>query len=127
MFKKIRDFILETIKFFVETVKEEFVLILFMIIIIFILNFPLNYYIVMGGGMSNAADRIKVEDKYKSEGSLNISYVTQLDANILFYGLSYIFPTWEREDADDYKYSEEEALSLVPVCSPCFGYCFLFI
>ena len=110
MFKKIRDFIQETIKFFVETVKEEFVLILFMIIIIFILNFPLNYYIVMGGGMSNAADRIKVEDKYKSEGSLNISYVTQLDANILFYGLSYIVPTWEREDADDYKYSEEENL-----------------
>ena len=74
------------------------------------LNYPLDYYIVMGGGISNANNRIEVEEKHEVKGSFNISYVTQLDANVLFYGLSYIVPTWEREDVDLYKYKSEESI-----------------
>ena len=64
----------------------------------------------MGGGISDASSRIMVEGKNKSKGSFNISYVTQLDANLLFYGLSFLVPTWEREDANLYKYTEDENL-----------------
>ena len=92
------------------TVKEEYKFIIFMILLLCILNYPLNYYIVMGGGISDASSRISVEDKNNSKGSFNISYVSQLDANILFYGLSYVIPTWEREDVNLYKYTEEENL-----------------
>lgn len=101
MFKKFINIIMETIK-------EEYKFILFLLFLLFILNYPLNYYIVMGGGISDASSRISVEGKKNSTGSFNISYVSQLDANILFYGLSYVIPTWEREDADLYKYNEEE-------------------
>lgn len=103
MFKKILNYI-------IETIKEEYKFIIFLVVLLFILNFPLNYYIVIGGGISDASSRIEVDEKKDSKGSLNISYVSQLDANILFYGLSYIIPTWEREDANDYKYTEEENL-----------------
>ncbi len=101
MFKK-------TLNVIKETIKEEYKFIIFCILLVVVLNFPLNYYIVMGGGISDASSRISVEGKKQSKGSLNISYVSQLDANLLFYGLSYIVPMWEREDANNYKYSEEE-------------------
>ena len=103
MFKKL-------CKNLLELIKEEYKFIIFMIIFIIIMEFPLDYYIVLGGGVSDASKRIEVVDKHKSEGSLNISYVSQVDATLLFYGLSYIIPTWEREDANLYKYTEEENL-----------------
>lgn len=103
MFKKL----LNEVK---ETIKEEYKFIIFIVLLFIILNFPLNYYITVGGGISSAEDRINVEDKHESRGSFNISYVTQLDANILTYGMSYLIPTWERTSADLYKYDEEENL-----------------
>ena len=92
----------------IELIKEEYKFIIFMILFIIVLEYPLDYYIVMGGGIKDAATRIEVEDKNKSEGSFNISYVSQVDATILFYGVSYLIPTWERESVDLYKYTEEE-------------------
>lgn len=97
-------------KYIVDYVKEEYKFLLFTILLLILLNIPLNYYIIIGGGISDAAERIEVEEKYQSNGSFNISYVTQLDANVLFYAISYLMPTWEREDANNYKYSEEESL-----------------
>ena len=103
MFKKIG-------KYIVETIKEEYKFIIFLILLLIVLNYPLNYYIIMGGGISDASSRIEVEGQAKSKGSFNISYISQVDANLLFYGLSYIIPSWEREDANLYKYNEEEDL-----------------
>lgn len=103
MFKKVLNYI-------VETIKEEYKFIIVLLLVTIILNIPLNYYVTIGGGISDASDRIKVEDKYESKGSFNISYVTQLDGTILTMGLSYIIPSWERESADDYKYDKEESL-----------------
>ena len=103
MIKKIKDYI-------IETLKEEYKFIIVILLIFGILNFPLNYYITTGGGISDASSRIEVENAKKSKGSFNISYITQLDANILFYGLSYIIPSWEREDANLYKYDITESM-----------------
>ncbi len=103
MFKKIKDFI-------VETIKEEYKFIIFLFLLLLIFNFPLNYYIVIGGGIMDASERVSVDKKKSSKGSFNISYVTQVDANVMFYAISYLIPTWERENANLYKYSEEENL-----------------
>lgn len=103
MLKKIKNYI-------VETIKEEYKFIIFMFLLFIILNFPLNYYITVGGGISDAEERIKVENKNESKGSFNISYVTQLNANVLSFGLSYLIKTWERVDADLYKYDVSENL-----------------
>ncbi len=103
MFKKLFNYIKNLIK-------EEYKFIIFLILSYIVFSFPLNYYITVGGGTSDVASRIEVNDNYKSKGSFNISYVTQLNGTILTYGLSYLIPTWEREDANLYKYDESESL-----------------
>lgn len=103
MLKKVKNYI-------VDIIREEYKFIIALLLITIILNIPLNYYITVGGGISDAAKRIEVEDKYKSKGSFNISYIEQLDGNILTFGLSYIIPSWERESADLYKYDIDESI-----------------
>ena len=93
-----------------DTIKEEYKFIFCLILLYIILQFPLNYYIVVGGGTSDVSSRINVEDKYKSKGSFNISYVTELKGTIFTYLLSYVIPTWEREDANNYKYNKKESI-----------------
>ena len=91
-------------------IKEEYKFIIFLILLYIILNYPLNYYIVTGGGASDVSSRIEVTNKYKEKGSFNISYVTELQGTIFTYALSYIIPTWEREDANLYKYNDNESI-----------------
>ena len=93
-----------------NTIIEEYKFIIALLLLYSILQIPLNYYIVIGGGVSDVAKRIKVEDKYNSKGSFNISYVSELEGTILTYALSYIRPSWEREDADNYKYNANESI-----------------
>lgn len=103
MFKK-------AINIIVNEIKEDYKYILFFIVLYIVLNFPVNYYITVGGGTSDVSSRIIVDEQYKSKGSFNISYVTQLDGNVMSYLLSYIIPTWEKEDANAYKYTVTESL-----------------
>ena len=98
-FKEIKDYIKEEWKFFIV-----------LLLIYFILQINVNYYIVTGGGISDVSSRIKVEEKYQGKGSFNISYVTELQGTIFSYLLSYVIPTWERESADLYKYSTKESI-----------------
>ena len=99
MYKKITEFI-----------KSEYKFLLFLVFIYILLNFPLDYYIVVGGGVSDVSSRIKVEEKYKSKGSFNISYVTELKGTVMTYLLSYIIPSWERESTSKYKYNDKESI-----------------
>lgn len=93
-----------------DTIKEEYKFIIILLLLYIILQFPLNYYITIGGGMSDISKRIEVEDKYESKGSFNLCYVEQLKGNIMTYLMSYIIPTWERESTNDYKYNVEESI-----------------
>ena len=95
---------------FIELIKEEYKFLIFLILLFILFRFPLNYYIIIGGGTSDVSSRIKVEDKYQSKGSFNISYVTELKGTLLTYALSYIIPKWERESADNYKYNDSESI-----------------
>lgn len=97
-------------KIIITFIKEEFKFILFLLLLYIVLQYPLNYYIVVGGGTSDVSSRIQVKDGYKHKGSFNISYVTEIKGTILTYAMSYIIPTWEREDANNYKYTESESL-----------------
>jgi len=69
---------------------------------------PVNYYVIVGGGISDIASRVEVENAYKAKGSLNISYVTEADGTLLTYVLSYIIPSWEKASINDYKYTDYE-------------------
>ena len=89
---------------------SEWKFVLFLIALYILLQLPLNYYIIVGGGTSDISSRVEVSDSYKEKGSFNISYVTQLQGTIFTYFLSYIIPTWERENANLYKYDEKESI-----------------
>ena len=97
--------------FLKETIQEEYKFFIFLVLLYIILQFPLNYYIITGGGTSDVSSRIQVNNSYKSKGSFNISYVTELQGTVITYLLSYVIPTWEREDANLYKYSDKESIS----------------
>lgn len=93
-----------------NTIYEEYKFIIFLLLLTLILYYPVEYYITIGGGTSDVSSRISVTNKTKSKGSFNISYVSQLDGNVLTFGLSYLIPTWERESTADYKYDDSESL-----------------
>ena len=102
MFKKqinnVKDFIIEEIKF-----------IILLIVIYIICTFPVNYYIVVGGGISDIDSRLSVEEQSESKGSFNISYVTEIEGRLGPYLLSFIIPDWKRISANDYKYDDHES------------------
>ena len=96
-YEKVKDFIISEYKF-----------IIFLVVFCIICLWPVNYYIVIGGGISDIGERVAVEDGYDSEGSFNLSYVSELKGTTLIYLISYVMPHWERVDMSDYKYTEDE-------------------
>ena len=98
--KSIKDFIFDDLLFLIV-----------LLIIYLILTWPVNYYITVGGGVSDISSRINVEDSNKIKGSYNISYVTELKGTVTTYLLSYLFSDWRRVNADLYKYDANESIS----------------
>ena len=93
------------IKKFIKEYYKSFLIALVMYII---LMFPVDYYIITGGGIMEVGDRIKVSDEYKSKGSFNLSYVSEIKGTISTYLLSYVMPDWKKIKVSDYTYDEEE-------------------
>lgn len=74
--------------------KNAILLILF--VIIFIISFvKLPYSIMMPGGSTNLNDRYVIKNGYKSKGSMNLAYVSEVDANILMALIAKINPYWD--------------------------------
>lgn len=57
--------------------------------------YPLPYYIYNGGGTINVEKRINIDNSYKSEGSFNLCYVSEIKATIPTYILAKILPNWD--------------------------------
>ena len=97
-------------KSIVSYVKEEYKFLIVSLIIYIILLLPVNYYITIGGGISDIDSRVEVENAYDVEGSFNISYVEQVRDKVATYLLSYIVPDWEKESLDLYKNDTNESI-----------------
>ena len=92
-------------------IKEEYKFLISCLLILILFFYPVNYYIVIGGGISDISKRIEIENSYNSEGSFNMSYVSELIGTLGPYLLSYVIPTWDRESADAYKYDTTESVA----------------
>lgn len=90
-------------------IKDNYKDIIILFIVILIANCPLPYYIYTSGGTININDRVIIDNSYKSEGSLNLAYVSQIRATIPSFLVSYVIPNWEREKIDNYKASSKES------------------
>ena len=91
-----------------EFIKDEYKNILLFVTLYSIFMWPLDYYIITGGGIMEIDDRIVVEDEFKSKGSFNLAYVSEAKGTVATYLLSYIMPNWERVETSDYTYDENE-------------------
>lgn len=89
---------------------EEYKYIIFLLLSFIVFFFPVNYYVIVGGNINDIGNRVSVVGEYKSKGSFNISYVSELKGRLGPYLLSYIIPSWERESANYYKYDEKESI-----------------
>lgn len=106
MFKKI-------IRGTIDFIKEEWIFLITVISISIICCWPVDYYIIIGGGISDVVERIEVEDGYSSKGSFNLSYVSELKGTTVSYLLSYIIPSWERLGIDYYQYDELDDFDVI--------------
>lgn len=93
---KIKNFFKENIKY-----------ILALIIFIIIMNFPLPYYIMAPGGIIDISDRIEVENKQEMEGTLNLLYVSEYEANVATMLMSFLFKNWDAERVEESQVSNE--------------------
>jgi PDZ domain-containing secreted protein len=65
--------------------EENYKFIFFLLVFYFVLTFPLPYYIHTKGGLINVSDKVKIENEYNKRGSINLSYVTVMNGNVLCY------------------------------------------
>lgn len=91
-------------------IKEEYKNIIFILVIYSIFMWPLDYYIITGGGILEINDRIVVENEYEAKGSFNLAYVSEANGTVATYLLSYIMPNWERIETSSYTYDENETI-----------------
>lgn len=77
------------------------------IIIIICFNVKLPYYIYAPGGTIDISDRIEYSEKTEYDGSLNMLYVREYEANIPTYLLSFVFKNWDLESVSRSQISNE--------------------
>ena len=70
-------------------------------------NIKLPYYILAPGGAIDISDRIEYSEKKNYDGSLNMLYVTQYEANVPTYLLSHLFKNWDLESIEQSQISNE--------------------
>lgn len=84
----------------------KFYLILIMIVLLF--NIRLPYYINAPGGIISVFDRIEYSNKKELNGSINMLYVTEYNATIPIYLLSYIIKEWDLSSIEEDKVNNDE-------------------
>ena len=90
-------------------IKDYYKMIIFFIIFFLIVNYPVPYYVFTSGGITDLSDRFEIENGYTQKGSYNLSYVNQIDGNLLTYLISKVVPGWETVDIDKYQYNSDES------------------
>lgn len=88
-------------------IKENKLYLITMILIIIISNIRLPYYVDAPGGIININDRIVTDTKTEYEGSLNMLYVTQYQATVPIYLMSYLIKDWDLESITENQISNE--------------------
>ena len=76
--KKIKELLSELGEACIESFKEDWKFYVILISITLICFIPVDYYIVVGGGINDVSSRIEGLNACESKGSYNLSYVRQL-------------------------------------------------
>ncbi len=71
--------------------------IIFLSLTLFICLYEFPYYIDAPGGLDNLNNKVKIEGAYEAEGSINLTYVSELKATLPLLLIAYLHPDWEIE------------------------------
>lgn len=94
-----------------KTIKEylknyyKIIIVYIVILALFLVKFP--YYISAPGGLINTNDKIKTQDNFKIKGSLNMAYVSEIQATIPTLIFSAINKDWDVEKENEVKNDNE--------------------
>lgn len=95
-----------------KIIKDNYLFLLFYLVLIATMLYPLPYYIYTGGGTIDIENKIKMDKEYNTSGNMYMCYVSQLHATIPSYLLAKMFSSWDivsreeivlndREDVED--------------------------
>lgn len=90
-----------------QILKENFKALLIMLIVFLLCTISFPYYINAPGGLINVNDRIEIEGAYKSSGSLNMAYVSEIKATIPTLLYSLFNKSWDVLKEEDLTYENE--------------------
>lgn len=82
-------------------IKKTYIYIIVIFILLFLTLFELPYYINMSGSAINLKNKIQIENSYDVSGSINMTYVGSIKANIPFYLISLINKDWDLVKIED--------------------------
>ena len=91
-----------------QFIQENYMFLLFDLVLIVVLTHPLPYYIYNGGGILSVNDKVVVDDMTKSSGSYNLCYVSEIQATIPTYLLSYVLPDWDMVSKEEVAVNSNE-------------------
>lgn len=92
--------------------RENIFFITFIILTFVICNIKLPYYIMAPGGVINIDDRISLENKNETKGTLDLLYVSEYNATIASTMLSFIFRDWDLNKIEDIQLSDESVAEI---------------
>lgn len=94
-----------------KLIRDNLWFIITLVFIFLLFNIKLPYYISAGGGTIDISDRITSSDRENVDinGSLNMLYVTEYEATIPTYLLSYLFNDWEVSKISEVQINDEDA------------------
>jgi len=103
------DFVINKIyEKFKVFMKENYLWLLFYIVFIAVMLYPLPYYIYTGGGILDVNDKVVVDNASDSEGTFSMCYVSEINATLPTYLLSYVIPGWDLVKKEEVSLSENE-------------------
>ena len=88
-------------------IKENYLVLLFGIVFMATILYPLPYYIYTGGGTINVKDKIHIENK-ETKGDFNLCYVEQINANIPTFLLSKLLFNWDSVSKEEVSLNDKE-------------------
>lgn len=85
----------------INFIKKNYKTLIIYILLIAIFTINLPYYISAPGGLLDTSKKIKSDENFKLNGSLNMAYVTEIHASIPTYLWSFIQKDWDLEKEKD--------------------------
>ena len=88
-------------------IKENYLVLLFGIVFMATILYPLPYYIYTGGGTINVKDKIHIENK-ETKGDFNLCYLEHINANITTFLISKLLSNSQSVSKEEVSLNDKE-------------------